>query len=155
MLFRSILSVKLEDSMKLGVNFALLNKDNTQLVTIGNGSQINSVNTGFARDSLIPATGDFIANTAGLKYGFINGDLAGFVEALEKLAETSVVASPSVRVLNKQRAELIIGQRLGYKTTTFNGTQSIENINFLEVGTKLLLRPFVAQDGLEIGRAHV
>jgi type IV pilus assembly protein PilQ len=67
---------------------------------------------------------------------------------LETLAETSVVASPSVRVLNKQRAELIIGQRLGYKTVTQNGAQSVENINFLEVGTKLLIRPFVAQDGL-------
>ena len=142
-----ILSVKLEDSMKLGVNFALLNGKEKQLVTSGSGSQINN-NVGFNKNSLIPIAGDFVASTAGLKYGFINGDLAGFVEALEKLAETSVVASPSVRVLNKQRAELIIGQRLGYKTTTFNGTQSIENINFLEVGTKLLLRPFVAQDGL-------
>lgn len=142
-----ILSVKLEDSMRLGVNFALLNGDNKQLVTTGNGSQINS-NLGYNKNTLIPIAGDFVASTAGLKYGFINGDLSGFVEALEKLAETSVVASPSVRVLNKQRAELIIGQRLGYKTTTFNGTQSIENINFLEVGTKLLLRPFVAQDGL-------
>ena len=142
-----ILSVKLDDTMKLGVNFALLNGNNKQLVTTGNGSQINS-NVGFNKNSLLPIAGDFVASTAGLKYGFINGDLAGFVEALETLAETSVVASPSVRVLNKQRAELIIGQRLGYKTTTFNGTQSIENINFLEVGTKLLLRPFVAQDGL-------
>ena len=142
-----ILSVKLDDTMKLGVNFALLNGNNKQLVQTGNGSQING-SVGYNKNSLLPIAGDFVANTAGLKYGFINGDLAGFVEALETLAETSVVASPSVRVLNKQKAELIIGQRLGYKTTTFNGTQSIENINFLEVGTKLLLRPFVAQDGL-------
>lgn len=94
------------------------------------------------------AMGEFITGTSGLRYGFVQGDLTGFVEALETLAETSVVASPSVRVLNKQRAELIIGQRLGYKTVTQNGAQSVENINFLEVGTKLLIRPFVAQDGL-------
>lgn len=142
-----ILSVKLDDTMKLGVNFALLNSSNKQLVQTGNGSQLNG-SVGYNKNSLLPIAGDFVASTAGLKYGFINGDLTGFVEALETLAETSVVASPSVRVLNKQKAELIIGQRLGYKTTTFNGTQSIENINFLEVGTKLLLRPFVAQDGL-------
>ncbi len=142
-----ILSVKLTDSMKLAVNFALLNGSNKPLVTTGSGTQFNS-NVGFNKDTLLPIAGDFFASTAGLKYGFINGDLAGFVEALETLAETSVVASPSVRVLNKQKAELIIGQRLGHKATTFNGTQSIENINFLEVGTKLLLRPFVNQDGL-------
>lgn len=148
-----ILSVKLDDSMKMGVNFALLNGDNKQLVTSGNGSTIKS-SVGFPnnlpeKSSLLPVAGDFVSPTAaGLKYGFLYGDLAGFVEALETLAETSVIASPSVRVLNKQKAELIIGQRLGYKTITNNGVQSIENINFLEVGTKLILRPFVAQDGL-------
>ncbi len=146
-----ILSVKLTDAMKLGVNFALLEGQNKQLATSGSGSQING-NVGFPnKDSLIAGTtamGEFITGTSGLKYGFLQGDLSGFIEALETLAETSVVASPSVRVLNKQRAELIIGQRLGYKTVTQNGAQSVENINFLEVGTKLLLRPFVAQDGL-------
>lgn len=143
-----ILSVKLTDTMKLGVNFALLSGDSKQLVTSGNGSQING-SVGFpGKDSIVPAMGDFIANTSGLKYGFLQGDLTGFVEALETLAETSVIASPSVRVLNKQKAELIIGSRLGYKTITNNGVQSIENINFLEVGTKLILRPFVSEDGL-------
>lgn len=148
-----ILSVKLDDSMKMGVNFALLNGQNKQLVTSGNGSTIKS-SVGFPNNfpdktSLLPVAGDFVSPAAaGLKYGFLYGDLAGFVDALETLAETSVIASPSVRVLNKQKAELIIGQRLGYKTITNNGVQSIENINFLEVGTKLILRPFVAQDGL-------
>lgn len=144
-----ILSVKLTDTMKMGVNFALLSGDNKQLVATGNGSQLNS-SVGFpgSGGSIVPPTGDFIASAAGLKYGFLTGNLSGFVEALETLAETSVIASPSVRVLNKQKAELIIGQRLGYKTITNNGVQSIENINFLEVGTKLILRPFVTQDGL-------
>jgi type IV pilus assembly protein PilQ len=143
-----ILSVKLTDAMKLGVNFAILEGQNKQLITSGSSSQINS-NVGFPnKDSILPVMGEFLTGTAGLKYGFLQGDLSGFVEALETLAETSVVASPSVRVLNKQRAELIIGQRLGYKTVTQNGAQSVENINFLEVGTKLLIRPFVAEDGL-------
>ena len=148
-----ILSVNLTESMKLCVNFALLGGNNKQLVTSGNGAQIvgnvgipNNPSTN--KSAILPAAGDFIASTAGLKYGFLTGDVAGFVEALETLADTSVVASPSVRVLNKQRAELIIGKRLGYTTTTFNGTQSIQNINFLEVGTKLILRPYVADDGL-------
>lgn len=143
-----ILSVKLSDTMKLGVNFALLSGDNKQLVTSGNGADIAG-SSGFPNaNTLIPAAAKFTADTTGLKYGFLAGDLSGFVEALETLAETSVIASPSVRVLNKQKAELIIGERLGYKTITNNGVQSIENINFLEVGTKLILRPFVAQDGL-------
>ena len=147
-----ILSVNLTETMKLGVNFALLGGNNKQLVTSGNGAQIAGnvglPNNAPGKSAILPAAGDFIASTAGLKYGFLTGDVAGFVEALETLADTSVVASPSVRVLNKQRAELIIGKRLGYTTTTFNGTQSIQNINFLEVGTKLILRPYVADDGL-------
>jgi type IV pilus assembly protein PilQ len=148
-----ILSVKLTDSMKMGVNFALLNGQNKQLVTSGNGSTIKA-SVGFPnnlpdKSAILPVAGDFVSPAAaGLKYGFLYGDLAGFVDALETLAETSVIASPSVRVLNKQKAELIIGSRLGYKTITNNGVQSIENINFLEVGTKLILRPFVSEDGL-------
>ncbi len=145
-----ILSVKLTDSMKMGVNFALLNRTTRQPATSDNGSIINST-PGFpgpGKTSIPPAAGEFLAQTAGLKYGFIQGDISGFIDALETLTDTSVVAAPSLRVFNKQRAELIIGERLGYKTSTFNGTQTIENINFLEVGTKLLLRPWVAQDGL-------
>ncbi|MDA1016918.1 MAG: type II and III secretion system protein [Planctomycetota bacterium] len=51
-------------------------------------------------------------------------------------------------VLNKQRAELIIGERIGFKTLTVTQTSTVENVQFLNVGTQLRLRPFVTSDGM-------
>lgn len=145
-----ILSVSLVDTMEFGVNFALLNDAQSELITSGNGATVNAT-TGFptANDqNIIPPTGEFLAATAGLKYGLIRKDVAGFIQALETIADTNLIAAPQLRVLNKQKAELIIGERISYRTLTFNGTQTVENVNFLDVGTKLLLRPFMSPDGL-------
>ncbi|QDT66969.1 hypothetical protein [Calycomorphotria hydatis] len=145
-----ILRVRLDDTTKFGVNLALLGGNDNQLVSFGNGAIINSTPgyPGGDNTSLIPAMGEFVAATAGLKYGFVRGDVSGFIDALESIAETSLVASPQLRVLNKQKAELIIGQRLGFRTRTFNGQQTIENVEFIDVGTKLILRPYIAPDGI-------
>ncbi|MBI5761569.1 MAG: hypothetical protein HZA46_23915 [Planctomycetales bacterium] len=145
----TILSVKLDDSMKLGVNFSLLNQNGNQLVVGGNGASLNGSSgiPGGAVNSIVPAAGEFIANAAGLKYGFLRGDASLFIQALETIADTRLVATPQLMVLNKQRAELIIGQRLSYKTLAFNGTQTAESVNFLDAGTKLQVRPFIAPDG--------
>lgn len=147
-----ILQVTLNDEMALGVNFALLSNSRTNLLVSGNGQTLNN-STRFpgaaaGADSIIPAIGSFIAPELGLKYGFLRGDVSGFVEALESIGDTNLIASPQIRVLNKQKAHLIIGDRLGFSTFTNNGTESIQNISFLDVGTKLIIRPFIAPDGL-------
>jgi type IV pilus assembly protein PilQ len=143
-----ILRVQLRDNLRFGVNLALLSDEGRQLLTTGSGAAIGT-STGFPgeRESLVPPLPQFLGNAAGLRYGFLTGNVTGFIEALESIGETTLVASPSVRVLNKQKAELIIGKRLGYKTQTFNNQQTIENVQFLDVGTKLILRPFAAPDG--------
>lgn len=147
-----ILSVQLTDDFKFGVNFALLNDTSKSLALNGNGQLLNST-VGFppqggGSGSIVPPAGEFLANTAGLKYGMIAGDISMFVDALESVTDTNLVASPQLRVINKQKAELIIGNRLGYRTVTNNGTTSIESANFMDVGTKLVLRPFITSDGL-------
>ena len=157
-----ILSVQLTDDMQFGVNFALLNKmGGNSLFVSGNGSTLG---TPTASTTATPMTGpqatpvpggtlgaplaNFLANTAGLKYGFLAGEVSTFINALEDIADTNLIATPHAMVLNKQRAELIIGSRLAYKTLAFNGTQTAENVNFLDAGTKLRIRPFIAPDGL-------
>ncbi|MCH8828816.1 MAG: hypothetical protein IID45_04485 [Planctomycetes bacterium] len=147
-----ILQVTLNDDMALGVNFALLTNSRKNLLVSGNGEQLNN-SSGFpgaaaGADNILPAMGAFIAPALGLKYGFIRGDISGFIDALESIGDTNLIAAPQVRVLNKQKAHLIIGDRLGFSTFTNNGTESIQNIQFLDVGTKLVIRPFIAPDGL-------
>ncbi len=59
-----------------------------------------------------------------------------------------MLASPRILVLNKQKAEIQLGQRLGYPTITQNFTSTVQQIQFLNTGTLLRLRPFVSSDGM-------
>ena len=145
-----IMSVTLDDDMEFGVNFALLNNSLDNLGVIGNGNALNVSNAlpDGTNAALVPAAGQFLADTAGLKYGAISENAGAFINALETIADTNLVASPQLRVLNKQKAQLIIGDRISYKTLAFNGTQTVEEVSFLDSGTKLLFRPYIAPDGL-------
>lgn len=144
-----IISVKLSDDMRFGVNFAMLSGDNKNLIVDGNGRVLNNSSgfPGSGNTSIVPPTGQFLADVAGLKYGFLHGDISGFIEALEDITETNLIASPQLRALNKQKAELIIGDRISYSTVTQNGTTSIQNVNFLDSGIVLNMRPFITPDG--------
>ena len=70
-----------------------------------------------------------------------------FVQALEQVTDTVVLANPKVMVLNKQRGEVMVGRRDGYRTTITTETTTIQNVEFLETGTKLVFRPFIGSDG--------
>ena len=157
-----IMSVRLNDQLRLGVNLAFAGAGNNELLVSGNGASI-STSAGFPLPSVsgsspitggAPATeiieplGRLAASQAGLSFAFLRGDISGLFEALEEITDVSLVASPHVQVVNKQKAEIIIGERLGYRTLGFNDNQTIENIQFLDAGTKLLIRPFVGRGGL-------
>jgi len=147
-----ILTVRLSDALQFGVNFALLDGPIQTLGVSGNGKVLDAAgafpNGNDGKDfSNTAALTEFLANSAGLKFGLIRGDVGAFIKALETIADTNLIAAPQVRVINKQKAQLIIGDRLSYKTLAFNGTQTVENVNFLDVGTKLIIRPFISPDG--------
>ena len=134
-----ILSVKLDDTNQFGVNFALL-RDKAHLV-LASGSPPTSL-------------GNVNFNNGGLTFGFLDSTLAVFITALESVGDTHVIATPRVVCLDKQRAEILIGSQLGYVSSTVTETSTAQNINFLEVGTQLRLRPFISSDGLVRMEVH-
>ena len=128
-----ILSVTLNDGNDFGVNFELLrDKDHLRL---GLGTPLDSLG------SLSFAEG-------GLKFGFLDTSLGAFFNALETIGDTNVIATPRLLVLNKHRAEILIGEELGYVSTTMTETSTSQSVEFLEVGAQLRLRPFISSDGL-------
>jgi type IV pilus assembly protein PilQ len=147
-----VLKVELKDDHRLGVNFALLydTGPGASLTVSGNGSVINGA-AGFPPSSVLSAggkvQGGFAANDHGLKYGVVTKDVTGFINMLETIGHTTVVASPKVLALNKQRAEIIVGSQLGYRTVTTTETAAVENVQFLDVGTQLRMRPFIQPNG--------
>ena len=83
----------------------------------------------------------------GLSVGILSNHISFFIRALETVTDTTVVANPKILALNKQKGEVHIGQRLGYKTISTSGTTQQEVVQFMDVGTKLIFRPFITDDG--------
>jgi len=150
-----IVSVKLEKGMELGVNFALLDGAGKVLGVVGDGSAINAA-AGFTPAGVVTTAGKLAGTSTsgfaeaanGLKFGFVGGSTTAFLRALESLGETKVLACPRLLVVNKQRAEIQLGDRLGYKTISQTSTSTTEKVEFMDVGTLLRLRPFISSDGM-------
>jgi type IV pilus assembly protein PilQ len=83
----------------------------------------------------------------GLSIGVITNNVSFFIRALESITDTTVLANPKLLVLNKQRAEVMIGRRDGYLTTNVTETVATQTVEFLETGTRLVVRPFVGKNG--------
>lgn len=127
-----ILSAKLTDKDKLGINWDLLRQKNHLNFVIG------------TPPATLPSK-----FTGGLAVHFLDSNLGAFLDALEELNETNVIASPRLMVLNKQRAEIQIGRQQGYVSNTVQTeTSTTASMEMLDTGTILRLRPFVSADGL-------
>ncbi len=131
-----ILSVKLNDTNKFGVNFQNIFKDGAANFAAGWGFPVDNLNNVGFKD------GSF-------KYAFLDGDVSWFVDALEHVGDTNVIATPRLMVLNKHRADILIGRQEGYvSTTAATETSTTQSVEFLDLGTQLRLRPFISPDGL-------
>ncbi len=128
-----LLSVELNDSNTFGVDFQFLRDE--QHVRLATGSPLSNI-------------GQVSFTQGGLKFGFLDSTLGAFVNALQTIGDTNVIASPRLMCLNKQKAEILIGQQLGYVTKTLTQTTTAQTVQFLEVGTQLRLRPYISTDGL-------
>ncbi len=152
-----IISVDLEQARQLGVNFAVVDNLGTVLGTVGSGTELNN-NVGFNPTQLLTTGGKiagaaadptgFASSANGAKFGFVANNVTGFIQALETIGSTKILASPRILVLNKQRAEIQLGSRLGFQTFSQNFTSTIQQVQFLNTGTLLRIRPFISDDGM-------
>ncbi len=127
-----ILSVRLNDENDRGVNLELLrNENNSRLISGVPLTDLAAINV----------------TDGGLKFAFLDSSVSAFINALETIGDTNVIASPRLMCLNKQRAEILIGSQLGYVSTTVTETSATQSVSFLEVGTQLRFRPFISSDG--------
>ena len=128
----TILSIKLDDKTKMGVSFEFLK--NNPNVRFGIGTPANA----------LPKT----LSKGGLEFAFVDSNLAEFIDALETIQDTNVIATPRVMVLNKHRAEVQIGKQDGYINSTVTETSTSQSVAFLDTGTILRIRPFISSDGM-------
>lgn len=149
----TILSIDLGEDNRLGVDLNVLG--GIDFNQVGASSDLTGI-TGYTAngsqfdDHLISGqTFGFAGSpiSQGLSLGFVQNNVAAFVEALEQTTNATIVSNPRVIALNGEQAEIIVGGRLGYTTVTQTQTSSIETVEFLETGTQLVFRPYVGEDG--------
>jgi len=152
----TILQVTLDDTTSLGIDFnALAGVDFRDLSTVATPVTDPTTNANDATVTIgaaqrpwgTVATTGFATPGTGLNIGVMTNNVAFFIHALEEVTDTTILSNPKVLALNKQRAEVMVGQRLGYRTTTVTETSAVETVEFLDTGTQLVFRPFISDDG--------
>jgi type IV pilus assembly protein PilQ len=90
-------------------------------------------------------------NTQGpgtLKVGILSNDVAAFLRVLDTVTDTTVLSRPKVMCMNRQRAEVLVGKRVGYLSTTATDTSTTQTVEFLDTGIQLIFRPFISRNGM-------
>lgn len=149
----TVVRAELKDDNALGIDFSLVGGVDLELLgatSIG-GQELKLGNLPAERFELFntSASTNFTRDLpgGGLRLGVIKDHVAMFLQALDEMTNTTVIANPKVLALNKQKGQVIVGRRDGYLTTTVTETQSIQTVEFLETGTQLIFRPFIGDDG--------
>ncbi len=149
----TILRAQLNDDNALGIDFSLVGGVDLELLG-GASLGLQNISLGalpqdrFERFNAAAST-DFAGDvpSGGISIGILKDQVAVFLRALEQVTDTTVLANPKVLALNKQRGQVIVGRRDGFLTTTVTQTQAIQTVEFLETGTQLIFRPYIADDG--------
>lgn len=165
----TILSAQLDEDEALGVNMSILfNQSFTSLINpaetpldfltqggdanLGSGANIANAAPQNLNDPMggfnSQLTGNFPSDRPAVSIGVLTDNVSAFIEAIEAIRDVTVIANPKLMIVNKQRGEILIGQRDGYLTTTVTETTAVQTVEFLESGTRLLVRPFVGRDGV-------
>jgi type IV pilus assembly protein PilQ len=149
----TILRATLNENNEFGIDFTLLGGMDFQNVTSVSNTTTDVI-TGPTPPPKFEKT-TFNLNTdligqfpeGGFTFGIIRNNVATFVRALEEVTDVAVVANPKIIALNKQEAEVIVGRRDGYLTTTVTETAAIQTVEFLETGTQVRFCPTINEDG--------
>jgi len=151
----TVLRAKLTEKNALGIDFNMLagidfkrlggTTDGLADLATGSGTSVD----GLADRGAATFRTDFNAaiTGGGLSIGFLSDNIAFFIRALESITDLTVLANPKLLVVNKQRGEVMVGNRDGYLTTTVTDTVATQTVQFLETGTRLVVRPFIGKNG--------
>ncbi|QDU70202.1 secretin and TonB N-terminal domain-containing protein [Mucisphaera calidilacus] len=146
----TILQAKLSENNAFGVDFAILSDISISDATSPLAAVDELISGDLAADSAAAITsiaGNTTNGESSVKLGVIGGDAAVFVRALESITDTTVISTPKVAVLNRQRAVVDATEQLPYISTTESEISSTETIETIDVGTQLMVRPFISSDG--------
>ncbi|MBJ6981421.1 type II secretion system secretin GspD [Luteimonas sp. MC1572] len=87
----------------------------------------------------------------GLAWTFLGRNAAAIISALDEVSDVQMLQTPSVMVRNNYEATLNVGSRIPISSVTvnpgFGGDSSYSQVQYLDTGTILKVRPRVTKDG--------
>ena len=134
----SILEVTLTDSLRYGLEWSFS----------------NDLPDGYTGTGLLTnaESGALAATVPGFSYAITNtvGDIKAVLSALSEDNLLNVISTPSVMVLDNHDAYIHVGDQVPVKssTTTTDGGNTIESIEYKDTGVQLNVRPSVNAGGL-------
>lgn len=129
-----VLEVELKDELQHGVDLTgLLRGDLTV------GSRGFTV-PGLSGNLFDPRDATFFASVSGDRIGAL-------IDLLEQTTDAKTLATPSVTVVNGQKASILVGNELGYPVTTVTLNATTQTIEFLRIGVSLEIQPTISRDG--------
>ncbi|MBI1367438.1 MAG: hypothetical protein GC162_02165 [Planctomycetes bacterium] len=148
----TILKADLTEDLAFGVDLSIL--ADMGLATGGVSNLANTVNSmidGTIKSNptgaVTTSVGNVSTGKSGVKVGILTHNVQVFVRALDQVTDTTILANPKIMTLNRQRAEVLVGEKVAYLSTTATATATTQTVEFLDTGTQLTLRPFVSSDG--------
>ncbi|WP_332852909.1 secretin and TonB N-terminal domain-containing protein [Duganella sp. S19_KUP01_CR8] len=127
MLEVEVLEVKRSRIQELGVRWP----DTVGLTLLGSG-QYGQLNVGDLRK--------ITGSTIGLGFGTVT------INANKNDTDSNILANPRIRVRNKDKAKVLIGDRVPVITVTTNNGVSSDSVNYVDVGLKLDVEPNIYLD---------
>jgi type IV pilus assembly protein PilQ len=153
----TILRATLSEDNSLGVDFAIIGGFKfSDLIGTSQGSANSAANGGLVDPNGGAGMTDYTGvksnftnglPNGGIRVGYVGNNVAVFLQALESITDTVVLANPKVLALNKQKGEVIVGRKDGYLTTTVTESSTVQTVEFLDTGTRLIFRPYIGDDG--------
>lgn len=130
MIEANILEARLNDQNSLGIDWNSIGKDDVFKVE------------GFA------------TLTSGFSYVLDKDNFDLVLKALTEKSNVKTLASPKLLALDGEESSIIIGSQLGYRVTTTINQVTSESVEFLDVGTKLVITPKIANDEFITMKVH-
>jgi type IV pilus assembly protein PilQ len=151
----TVLQTKLDEANAFGIDFSVVGNVNFNDFTnplSGVDDLLSGADNGFQPDDNKALVGSStVGNTpgaGGFKLGIVKDDLSVFLKVLDEVTDNTILARPKIMCLNRQRAEVLVGKRFGYLSTTATETTTTQTVEFLDTGIHLMFRPFISRDGM-------
>jgi general secretion pathway protein D len=146
-----VAEIKLTGDLRYGVNWYFENAiPDPTLRALALGRSIWGSTAGTASGVQIAEGGGI---TGGMSFTFLGPNAMAVINALDRVTDVNLLQTPSVVVRNNAEATFNVGSRIpiqsvSVNTGTSDPTNTISQVQYLDTGTILKVRPRITKDGM-------